>query len=70
MKTEIKNITDFPLVLRVDDVAKIMGLSRVTAYNLVHSEGFPCKFVGRRITVPRDTFFNWLNGNYSRSITG
>lgn len=62
MKTAIKNITEFPLVLKVEDVAKVMEISRVTAYNLVHSEGFPCKFIGRRLVIPRDAFFKWLNG--------
>lgn len=65
MKTDIKNITEFPLVLRVEDVAKIMDISRVSAYNLVHSQGFPCKFIGRRMVIPRDAFFNWLNSTNS-----
>ena len=69
MKTEIRSITDFPLVLRVEDVAKIMNISRVTAYNLVHSIGFPCKQAGRRITVPRDAFYNWLNGTNNYPFT-
>ena len=62
MKTDKKDIKDFPIVLRVEDVARIMNISRVSTYNLVHSEGFPCKFVGRRMVIPRDAFFNWLNG--------
>lgn len=62
MKTDIKNIFQFPIVLKVDDVGRIMEISRVTAYNLVHSEGFPCKYVGRRLVIPRDAFFKWLNG--------
>ena len=70
MKTAIKNINEFPIVLCVEDVAKIMNISRVTAYNLVHSEGFPYKQAGRRITIPRDAFYNWLNGinNYPNAI--
>lgn len=63
MKTEIKEITQFPLVLQVEDVAAIMNISRVSAYSLVHSEGFPCKIVGRRITIPRDRFYKWLNND-------
>lgn len=69
MKTEIKNILEFPIVLKVDDVGKIMEISRVTAYNLVHSEGFPCKFIGRRLVIPRDAFFKWLNGFAPDSLT-
>jgi hypothetical protein len=69
MKTDINNINELPFVIRVDDVARIMDISRVAAYNLVHSEGFPCKFIGRRIAVPRDAFFKWLNSNDSCLIT-
>lgn len=67
MNTDIKDITKFPLVLSVDDVAQIMTISRVTAYNLAHSEGFPCKQIGRRMVIPRDAFFYWLNG-FSNNI--
>ena len=62
MKTNIKEISEFPLVLSVEDVAKIMNISRVTAYELAHSEGFPCKLIGKRIIIPRDTFYCWLKG--------
>lgn len=62
MNTDIKDISKFPLALSVDDVARIMAISRVTAYNLAHSEGFPCKQIGRRMVIPRDAFFFWLNG--------
>ena len=61
MNTDIKDITKFPLVLSVDDVARIMSISRVKAYNLAHSEGFPCKQIDRRMVIPRDAFFYWLN---------
>lgn len=61
MKTDLRNISEFPIVLTVEDVAKIMNISRVTAYNLVHSEGFPCKHIGRRLIIAREAFFNWLN---------
>lgn len=62
MNTDIKDITKFPLVLSVDDVGRIMKIGRVKAYSLVHSEGFPCMQIDRRIVIPRDAFFNWLNG--------
>jgi len=65
MNTNINDITKFPLVLSVDDVARIMSISRVKAYNLAHSEGFPCKQIGRRMVIPRDAFFHWLNGFYN-----
>lgn len=68
MKTDKKDIADFPLVLKVEDVAEIMEIGRVTAYNLAHAEGFPCKLIGRRLVIPRDAFFNWLNGTNIGSV--
>jgi excisionase family DNA binding protein len=49
-----------PLVLRVSDVQRVMGISRVTAYELVHQQGFPLVRVGRVMRVPRDAFLRWL----------
>jgi hypothetical protein len=59
---EINDISKLPLVLSVIDVARIMNISRILAYNLAHSNGFPCKQVGKRLIIPRDSFFRWLNG--------
>ena len=61
MKTPMTNIQEFPLVLSVEDVARIMNIGRVRAYELVHTQGFPCKLIGKRFCIPRDRFFNWLN---------
>jgi excisionase family DNA binding protein len=51
---------ELPLVLRVSDVQRILGIARVTAYELVQREGFPVVRVGRAIRVPRDAFLRWL----------
>lgn len=47
--------------LSVAEVAATLGLSRPTAYRLVHQEGFPRLEVGRRIIVPRSAFLEWLD---------
>jgi excisionase family DNA binding protein len=38
----------------VDEMAKVLGVSRPTAYALVRSHGFPALHVGRRIVIPID----------------
>jgi excisionase family DNA binding protein len=57
---------NLPLVLNVEEVAKIMHVSRQTAYELVHSQGFPAVRVGRCIRVPREAFLTWLNAEASQ----
>ncbi|MDL2218637.1 helix-turn-helix domain-containing protein [Christensenellaceae bacterium OttesenSCG-928-M15] len=50
-----------PLVLDVKHIAQIMGISRVSAYELVHSRGFPAmQMNGRLIKVSKRAFFEWL----------
>ena len=49
------------MTLDVKDVAKILGVSTRTAYNLVQSGKIPSIRIGRRIKVPEDAFYKWLN---------
>ena len=44
----LNNYDELPLVLDVADIQRIMGISRVTAYELVHTPGFPAFRSGRR----------------------
>ena len=39
---------------------RIMGISRVTAYELVHTPGFPAFRSGRLIKVSKIAFFEWM----------
>lgn len=58
----MKNIENsLPIVLTPMDVAKILGISRNTAYQVVHSRGFPSFRVGKQYRVSRDKFLLWLN---------
>ena len=61
LKMNYKNYDELPLMLSVEDVEKVLGLSRINAYNICHSEGFPAKRVGKRILVPKDSFIEWLH---------
>lgn len=53
------NPWDYPLTLKVEDLQKILRLSKATVYELTKQEGFPSLRVGRRILIPRDAFFKW-----------
>jgi excisionase family DNA binding protein len=44
----------------MEHIQKILGLSRLKAYELPHQQGFPVVRFGRAIRVPRDAFLKWL----------
>jgi excisionase family DNA binding protein len=52
-------IDELPLTLRVEEIAKIMRISKANAYELTRRPDFPCVKVGRRICIPRDAFLKW-----------
>ena len=56
----LKSYDDLPLVLDVVDIQRIMGISRVSAYELVHTPGFPAFRSGRLIKVSKKAFFDWM----------
>jgi excisionase family DNA binding protein len=53
--------TDYPLILTVNDVARILSISKAKSYEIVHSKGFPLKHIGRSLRIPRDAFFKWID---------
>ena len=46
--------------LQVEDVQKLLGISRASAYSLVKQKGFPHIRVGNRIVIPHDLFNEWV----------
>ena len=63
-KKRLNSYDELPLVLDVADIQSIMGISRVSAYELVHTPGFPAFRSGRLIKVSKKAFFDWMaNGN-------
>ena len=56
-----QNYSDLPLMFSVPEVAKVLGISRAGAYELVRSAGFPKIRIGNRIVVPRDKFIAWID---------
>jgi excisionase family DNA binding protein len=60
MQTITTHSHELPLVLKADDIQRLLGLSRVRTYQLLHQRGFPVVRIGRCLRVPRDAFFRWL----------
>ena len=61
-QSQYKNKDELPLFLSVMDVAKLLGISRASAYELVREENFPkLKIVQGRTIIPRDKLLEWLD---------
>ena len=59
-KKRLNSYEDLPLVLDVADIQRIMGISRASAYELVHTPGFPAVRSGRLIKISKKAFFDWM----------
>lgn len=46
--------------MTVEEMGKQLGVSRVLAYQLANSEGFPAVRIGRRLVIPVSAFEKWL----------
>lgn len=57
--TSETNTEDTPLYITVDEMAKILSIARVTAYQLTKTEGFPCFQIGKRIIIPLRSLHKW-----------
>lgn len=49
-----------PSFYSVEDVQRLLGIGRNTAYKLASEKGFPSIYVGNRIIIPTDLFQNWI----------
>ena len=57
-----KSKEELPMFLTVMDVANLLGISRASAYELVHEDNFPkLKIVQGRTIIPRDRLLEWLD---------
>lgn len=63
--TVYKTFDDLPMFLNVATVAKVLGISTSTCYELMHEKDFPSIKIGSRILVPRDKFKAWLDDRTS-----
>ena len=55
-----KHYEDLPLFLNAATVAKVLGVSPSSGYELMHEPGFPVLRVGSRIVVPKEKFIQWV----------
>lgn len=58
-----KSYDELPLFLNAELVAKVLGVSPSTGYELMHEKNFPALKIGNRIVVPKESFIAWVAQN-------
>lgn len=64
LANEASTMTTFealPLLLTIEELQKIMSISRPSAYNLAHQRGFPSIRIGKSLRVPKFALIDWVN---------
>lgn len=60
MENKCRDLSDFPMTLRVEDLMPILGIGRNTAYELIRSGQIRSIRIGRQIRIPRDALLDFL----------
>ena len=55
-----KSYDELPLFLNAETVAKVLGVSPSSGYELMHEKDFPILKIGNRIVVPKEKFIAWV----------
>lgn len=61
MKESIhKSYAELPLFLNADLVAKVLGISSSSCYELMHEADSPVLKISSRLVVPKEKFVQWV----------
>lgn len=58
--SQFKDYSKLPLFLNAELVAKVLGVSPSSSYELMHEPGFPILKIGNRMVVPKEKFIQWV----------
>ena len=58
-----KSYDELSLFLNAETVAKLLGISPSSGYELMHEKGFPVLKIGSRLVVPKEKFRAWVEQN-------
>ena len=56
-----KSYDELPLFLNAATVARVLGVSPSSGYELMHEPDFPVLKIGSRIVVPKEKFAEWVS---------
>ena len=60
-ESSYKSYEELPLFLNAETVAKVLGVSPSSGYELMHESDFPVLKVGSRLLVPKEKFVEWVS---------
>ena len=59
-QSQYKSYDELPLFLNAEMVARVLGVSPSSSYELMREKDFPALKVGSRIVVPKEKFIAWV----------
>lgn len=67
--TELKdNLLANKITLTVPEASEALSITKVTMYQLIHRDDFPCVRIGRRALIPRDKLIEWVNNHCGEEL--
>jgi hypothetical protein len=61
--SQFRDYSELPLFLDAELVAKVLGVSPSSGFELMHEPGFPVLKIGSRMVVPKEKFIQWVEQN-------
>lgn len=55
------NYEELPLFLNAETLAKLLGVSVSSSYELMHEKDFPAIRIGSRLVVPKEKLRCWID---------
>lgn len=65
-----KNFDNYPAILNANQLAEILGISRASAYQLLHMDSFPTLRIGKRMLVPKEKLMLWIDQHTGGDVIG
>ena len=59
-ESNVKSYEELPLFLNATAVAKLLGISISSCYELMHEKDFPTLHIGSRVVVPKEKLKEWV----------
>ena len=60
MEYRYQSEEELPCYMNADQLGAFLGISRASAYTLMHMEGFPTTRIGKRLMVSSKRLLEWL----------
>ena len=60
-ESSYKSYDELPLFLNAATVARVLGISPSSGYELIHEPDFPVLKIGSRLVVPKEKFVEWVS---------